>query len=125
MLFKPFRQFMDFCYPRVCAACGNSAEEDVLELCSNCLVELRKLEQAPACERCAMPLATPGAPCPYCMGEGIRPFERIIRLATYDEPIRELIHRIKYYGRWPLAEFLADRLLMYEPAKALLAETDV
>ena len=70
-----------------------------------------------------MPLAETGAPCPHCQGEGLPPFERVIRLAVYRDPLKHLVHQIKYHRRWPLAEFLADRLLEQESVKGLLTFT--
>jgi ComF family protein len=72
-----------------------------------------------------MPLATRGAPCPHCLGKGVHPFDQIIRLGVFDDPLRHLVHQIKYHGRWALAEFLADRLGAHEPAQTLLARADV
>ena len=83
------------------------------------------MEIAAACERCAKPLAQAGDPCPHCSGRGLYPLERIVRLGIFDDPIKHLIHQAKYHRRWPLAEFLADRLLEQERVKALLTETDV
>jgi ComF family protein len=72
-----------------------------------------------------MPVAQFGAPCPHCFGEGLSPYEGILRLGLYREPIRHLIHQIKYHGQWTLAEMLADRLLEQKPVRALLEQTDV
>jgi ComF family protein len=122
-ILSPLRELADFCYPRVCAAC------DVVtgsgdELCPECLTKLQVLEREPACEWCAMPVAQHGAPCPHCLGKGVKPFDRIVRLGTFHDPIRHLIHQIKYHGRWNLAEFLADRLVQQESAKGLLTQTE-
>lgn len=71
-----------------------------------------------------MPLVEMDDPCPHCMGEGRKPFERVLRLGTFHEPLRGLIHQFKYHQRWPLGEFLAARLVGQERVKELLAETD-
>lgn len=116
---------MDFCYPPVCAVCLEPAGSGQ-RLCPECLKHLVELELAGACDRCGYPLASPGAPCPNCLGRGLRPFERVIRLGVHEDPLRGLIHRLKYRGQWGLAELLADRLVdCHEPAKGLLQETDV
>ncbi|HWP40614.1 MAG TPA: ComF family protein [Tepidisphaeraceae bacterium] len=115
---------MDFCYPRLCGVCESAAGPGV-EICPACMGELRQLEAAPRCQRCAMPLAEHGACCPYCQARGSRPLDRIVSLGVFRDPIRQLIHQIKYHGRWTLAEFLADRLLEQEPVKALLTETEL
>src|SRR5262245_24642180 len=115
-LLSHFRHVVDFCYPRVCAVCGG-AGMDTSQLCEACNHDLQKLELAAACPKCAMPLAEHGAPCPHCGGKGHKPFERIVRLSIFDDPVKHLIHQIKYHNRWPLAEFLAERLVEQEDVK--------
>lgn len=117
---------MDFCYPGACANCdAPAAGGNGAKLCDPCAAELDLLVASSACDRCAKPLASDAAPCPYCHGRGIAPFERIIRLGVFDDPLKNLIHEMKYHKRWPLAEMLADRLCATERAKGLLVETEV
>jgi ComF family protein len=123
-LLSHLQHLADFCYPRACAVCDATTDVSV-ELCARCMGDVHKLEGAPACDRCARPIAQFGAPCPHCLGKGIKPFEGMLRLGVFEEPLRHLIHQLKYHGRWTLAEFLADRLLEQEPVKALLSQTDV
>jgi ComF family protein len=94
-------------------------------LCERCDAELHKLETAPACRSCAKPLAEPGSPCGWCLGDGIPHYEWVLRLGVFSDPLKHLIHQIKYHRRWPLAETLADRLLEQEPVKGLMTDTDV
>jgi ComF family protein len=47
-----------------------------------------------------------------------------VRLGVFSDPLRTLVHRIKYRHGWPLAEFLADRLAEHPPAAAMLKEAD-
>jgi ComF family protein len=63
-------------------------------------------------------------PCPHCHGKGIGPIKRVARLGVFNDPLRTLVHRIKFRHGWPLAEFLADRLAAHEPAKAILDQAD-
>lgn len=72
-----------------------------------------------------MPLAEHDAPCARCLGEGVPHFERVVRLGVFHDPLKHLIHQMKYHRRWPIAEMLAGQLAAHEPAKALLSETDV
>jgi ComF family protein len=72
-----------------------------------------------------MPLVEHGAPCPYCQGRGLSPFERIVRIGVYQDPLRSLIHRAKYSNEWYLAEQLADRLSEKDETKTLLEQADV
>ncbi|MEO6435304.1 MAG: double zinc ribbon domain-containing protein [Tepidisphaeraceae bacterium] len=117
---------LDFCYPGVCASCEASSDGGAM-LCDDCSQKLDALAAAGACDRCAMPLpgGGAGAPCPHCHGRGMTPFDRMIRLGVFDDPLKHLIHQFKYHRRWPLAEVLADRLIATERAKGLLTETQV
>jgi ComF family protein len=113
-----------FCYPAICAACEAPAPPTSF-LCESCDEELRKLESQGACEQCAMPLASDDAPCPWCEGEGIRPFRRVLRVGTLSDPLKHLVHRIKYHEKWSVAEKLTDRLLQRPRVQSLLKGTDV
>lgn len=118
------RDVVDFCYPGACAACGSFCDGDSI-LCEDCDSDLDRLEGGPACALCGAPLAERGSPCAYCHGVGIAHYDRVLRLGKFDEPLRGLIHQIKYQGRWGLAERLTDRLLQQEDLKGLLTQTQV
>ena len=119
-----WRHVVNFCYPGVCACCDAIAG-DGATLCAECDKQLGDMESSPACERCALPIGQSGDPCPHCEGKGVYPLEKIVRLGVFDDPIKHIIHQAKYHRRWPLAEFLADRLLEQERVKGLLTHTDV
>lgn len=114
---------LDFCYPGACASCERSIE-GAGYLCSECTDDLDALADAPACAHCAKPLASAGGPCPYCFGNGIAPYDRIIRLGVFEDPIKHLIHQMKYHRRWALGEQLAERLIETERSKGLLTHTN-
>ena len=114
---------IDLCYPGVCASCATSCD-GASPLCETCLEALAQLETAPACPACAAPLAERGAPCPFCGDKGVPHFERVVRLGVFDEPLKTLVHQIKYKNRWSLAEYLADRLYAHPAVKALLRDCD-
>jgi len=115
---------MDFCYPGACAMCQAYAPGSCA-LCDGCMANLAEQERAPACDRCAMPLASYGDPCPYCRDKGVHPFDRIVRLGVFEDPLKHLIHQAKYHHRWPLVEFIAERLSEQERVKGLLTKTQV
>lgn len=117
------RHLTDFCYPPICGL-YDSVGGKIQVICDECRFKIELLESAPACEKCAMPLSSAGAPCPYCLGKGIRPFDSIIRLANFDEPITQLIYHIKYHRRWTLAELAADRLRQQPRVRELLSQAD-
>ena len=72
-----------------------------------------------------MPLAQHNAPCPYCRTRGVHPFKQILRLGIFDEPLKELIHHMKYHKRWSLAEKLAERLAHTNRVRQLIAQDHV
>src|SRR3954468_16079067 len=109
---------LDFCYPGRCAVCDAECPGGS-PLCPDCAEKLRALERGAACGLCAKPLVEPEDPCPYCLGKGMRPYQRIARPGVYREPLRPLIHTLKYNRRWPLAEDLGRRLACLEPVKRL------
>ena len=119
-----FTRLVDFCYPGACACC-RAATEGPAAVCPACEGDLHKLESAPACRSCAKPLPEQGAPCPHCLGDGMAHYGWVLRLGTFTDPLKHLIHQSKYHQRWPLAEMLADRLLEQERVKSLLSETEV
>lgn len=115
---------LDFCYPGICANC-DATIGDGSALCPDCAAKLDALACAAACELCAMPLPTNAAPCAHCLGKGVPHFERVIRLGVFDDPLKHLIHQMKYHKRWPLGELLAAQLAATERGKGLLTETQV
>ena len=117
-------QVADFCYPGRCAVCDDGVEGAAL-LCAPCDDELRKLETAPGCSWCGKPVPEVGAPCPHCLGDGIAHYDRVVRLGTFDDPLKHLVHQMKYHRRWGIAESLADRMLTQERVKSVLDETEV
>jgi ComF family protein len=119
-----FRDVVDFCYPGRCAACDGDTDDGASPLCMECTTAMMKLETAAACGACGKPLADPEDPCPYCEGKGLRPYEQLVRLGTFEEPLKHLIHQMKYHGRWPLAEWLAGRMLESRRVREVIEQAD-
>lgn len=114
---------VDLLYPPVCGICGVMCE-GLGFVCADCDIKLQENELAAYCPRCAMPLAHHGAPCPWCLGRGIRPIEGFARLGTFTEPLRSLIHDAKYHRQWTVAERLADRLFDHHAVRDCLHAAD-
>jgi ComF family protein len=72
-----------------------------------------------------MPLADAAGPCPYCHGEGLYPFGQILRLCVYADPVRQLVHALKFHRAWTIGEFLADRLHQRDDVCGVLRRADV
>ena len=116
-------QFLEFAYPAACAVCEGPCEGR--EVCAACTDQMHELEWDAACGRCAMPVKQWDAPCPFCKGRGIYPYQKIVRLGRFVEPLKELVHHMKYHGRWGLGEQLADWLWEQQRVKDLLESADV
>lgn len=85
-------------FPPVCAVCGAaiSAVDEFL-LCKYCLSAV-KVIKGPVCSICGRPLGASfanGHRCGECI---LKPplYKRCISLFSFDGPVRELLHRIKY-----------------------------
>jgi len=114
----------DLAYPTACAHC-NAFCDGAGPLCPECNDKLHELSIAAACIHCAMPISQAGAPCPRCLGKGLYPYQSVGRLCIYDGPIKTLVRQFKYHRRWPLAEWLADRLLEQPRIQLLLKDIDL
>jgi predicted amidophosphoribosyltransferase len=114
MIAPILRGILDFCFPWTCAVCKNGFEGAAGSLCEACDAALAKLEGEPACAACATSLPMHKSPCPYCMGKGPTNYERVVRLAAFHEPLRAMIHHLKYHRRWGMGEELAERLARSE-----------
>ena len=118
------RDVFDFCYPGICAGCRGGCEPKN-SLCGSCLDRLVQLESAAACEKCGAPVAEANAPCPFCKGNGVPHYDRILRLGVFDDPLKDLIHQFKYQGRWAIGQWLTERLIEQPRIRGLLDQIDV
>ena len=66
-----------------------------------------------------------GGLCPWCLGKGVYPFEGVVRLGTFDGPIKTLVHRMKYERRWGIGEALADLLWEKPEVREVVKVADV
>ena len=117
------RDVVDFCVPGVCPGCREACAVGE-PMCAQCKEQINALAAAPFCFFCGQGLAYDNAPCPHCRGRGVPHYERIIRLAKFETPIRALILQLKYHGGWIIGDMLADRLLAEDHVESLLLEAD-
>ncbi len=71
-----------------------------------------------------MPLPQSAAPCPYCHGKGLPHYDRLVRLGILEDPLKALIHRLKYHNQWSLAEYVARRMWSQQCIRSVLIESD-
>lgn len=124
VLRRLFRDVVDFCYPELCAVCKKGCDAGAF-LCPACEEAFHELERHAACHRCGAPLATDHAPCPFCHGKGVPPLRCVLRIGTFNEPLKDLIHHMKYGRQWGLAEHLARRVIAQKGVAELLDRADV
>jgi len=118
------QDLINFIYPPLCIACKSLKADASADFCATCDESLATLAASLACPKCAAPMPD-GSACPFCHGNGIYPFEQIVALGPFREPLRKMVHEMKYHHRWPLAEALADRMLKLPRIAHLLDQTDV
>jgi ComF family protein len=111
----------DFCLPGLCAVCERGG--CTAPICDECYDKLVLIENENACEACGKPIPH-GSACGWCKGKGIPHFSKVVSLGMFKDPLKHLIHEMKYHRRWPLAEYLAERVIQHERATAVLEECD-
>jgi predicted amidophosphoribosyltransferase len=108
---RPFGRLVDLVYPPGCVVCGIATGRHN-GLCPTCWSGLRFIER-PYCE-------TLGIPFSHDLGSGILsaeaianppPFDRLRSAAFHDEPVRQLVHGLKYRDRTDLAPMMAEWML--------------
>jgi ComF family protein len=92
-------------YPPTCLLCGDAGER-WLDLCGACERQLPRI--GASCERCgaALPEGAP-SPCGRCLRQP-PPFDSCRAAFRYEEPIRHLIHGLKFGHRYALARLLGE-----------------
>jgi len=88
-------------FPTRCAGCGAGACQP---LCPRCNASL-PLISGPACSRCGTPTPHEVDGCVECLGRMGR-LDAAVALASYEEPLRSVIHKLKYGNGWRLAPLL-------------------
>nr|WP_119631676.1 ComF family protein [Methylocaldum marinum] len=106
-------------FPPTCLLCGDPGA-DGLDLCPDCISSLPY--NTIACPRCAMPLeSTVSRICGAC--QKTPPiFQSAFALFRYEEPIRHLIHSLKFGARYPCGRLLGS--LMAEKLAAIQEKPD-
>ncbi|MBI4436119.1 MAG: ComF family protein [Candidatus Omnitrophica bacterium] len=106
--------FLDLVYPTSCPLCGKRLVfEEAGGLCPSCLSHIPK-NLPPFCPTCGRNfIGTEAAiQCGACEGRAFL-FERLWFLYPYEGRVREVLHILKYRGRKPLANALANPLIAF------------
>lgn len=97
---------LDLLYPPRCAGCGRPGAR----WCTECQATIHPLP-IPLCSRCGGPVSEP-EDCPRCARQPLS-LVAVRSLAPFEGPLRNAIHRLKYYRDQPLAQTLGEALADY------------
>ncbi len=102
------RRVQNWLLARSCPGCLGRVRTG-RDFCAGCEGSLPYISTA--CPRCAIPLAGGGGhECGPCQRKP-PPFERAVALFRYDDPVRGLIHDLKYGGQIHLARLFGELLV--------------
>lgn len=107
----------EWLFPPTCLLCGDAGTAG-RDLCAPCADELPYLRTC--CSRCALPLELDGPTlCGRCLAQPPS-FDTAFALLAYREPVRHLVHALKFHRQYPHARLLGALL-----ADALTGRIDV
>lgn len=105
-----YKALKDTFFPALCFKCGCKIAEGFL--CKKCQQTLQFL-YPPLCRFCANPVAdNKSGLCAGCRGK-THPYERLISILAYKEPLVALIHLFKYKMHDYLQDFLAPLVITH------------
>lgn len=95
--------------PSACVLCSNPIKDD-LDLCALCQAELPWIETP--CQQCALPLPNhvTSQRCGTCLHH-TAPYEKIISLFSYEDPVNQFITRLKFQHQLVYARLLSQLFL--------------
>lgn len=98
---------IDICFPPTCFFCRQNIQNGVL--CVSCQEKIKPLSP-PLCRYCSKPLkAETGNVCAACRGKKLY-YDSLISCFVYDDPLKTIIHLLKYKDHDYLADFLSGRM---------------
>jgi predicted amidophosphoribosyltransferase len=103
---------LSFIYPPECLMCGAEITGESKAFCDGCVVKLKPVltNECPRCGNPVGPYADLSKGCGQCRKTSFA-FERVIRLGTYDNAMRQACLRAKAAGGSNLSRGLADALV--------------
>jgi ComF family protein len=101
------RDLLDFIFPPFCLLCSGQMSDTESLVCRECWARISVLNY-PFCGRCRS-FYTDDFPRCACSGSLAVP---IFALGQYVDPLKEIVHQLKYHGYRKLGYDLADRLII-------------
>ncbi|WP_294954269.1 phosphoribosyltransferase family protein [uncultured Gilliamella sp.] len=92
-----------------CVLCNMPLFLPLHGICSQCLKNLPKLNKV--CPQCALPHSLPTAICYRCR-DNTPYWDELIAVTEYIDPLKKLIHRLKFYHQIELNQALARLMLL-------------
>lgn len=123
------RDAIDLIYPPLCVVCDCDARSGS-PLCDACLADLAEASRQRPCIACGRPVGEGedqrqrGPACPWCHGRGVGRIKRVARLGMMASPLREVIHHVKFHGRWELAGWLGTMLAREAAVLSICGDAD-
>lgn len=122
-----FSGLVDILYPRRCFACDNSLHQEVnTYICINCLEQINKA-RVRRCAKCGFELGqgitTSNNGCPECENTYLK-FDNCFFVSNNKNPIKNLIHQLKYKKHICLATPLSS-LLINLLSQEIICEIDL
>lgn len=103
------RAVLDAVLPPVCANCNRVGEL----FCADCLAAVTWVEQ-PICQKCGRPQKRRSARCFSCQNIPF-PLDRIRAATLHVDPVRRVLHQMKYEGYFALSEPLGNLMIKAWP----------
>src|SRR5262245_23348064 len=107
------RGLLDAIIPQTCYGCDAWIRSGGELICATCRARLAGITSLPACRRCARSMRRESIfekSCARCKHESFWNIAGIVRVGTYDPPLRGMLLALKYSGRERNADFLAGLL---------------
>ncbi|MBB1125657.1 ComF family protein [Thiospirillum jenense] len=112
-------------YPPTCLLCG-AAGAGGLDICTGCRADLPWITAA--CPRCAQPRAplshSPQQLCGQCRRQP-PPYQRCLALLHYQEPVRSLIHGLKFDDQMAVLRLFGNLMAEVLPTAPLWRQPDL
>ncbi|HJW90385.1 MAG TPA: ComF family protein [Anaerolineales bacterium] len=111
-LYRNLWATLDLLYPPDCAGCRTPRAR----WCSECQGKVQVIKP-PLCERCGQPLES-GRLCVPCQGTTLPCFTAVRSWALFEGPVRQAVHRLKYFRDVSIGLLLAQPLIACLRAQA-------
>ncbi len=97
-----------------CFVCQKSIYNANNGICTRCVA---RIKQEPYCGRCGAKLTSYELGCGKCVKKEIL-WHKTVKLSGYDDPIKSLIHCLKFSHKWYLDELLSRQMVLaYKKAR--------